>query len=202
MKHDPSQNFVCITFSNMPADVGEFWEILSDYLKEHDAIPKLFRLSQIAGHASSQQSEERLRVAPAKISELIAKRRLTAFSVDTGHTPTSVAYRFHRSHFTSRVEKEAKAPNSWATFIERIVSRFETIGGWEPLNNYRAWQNLLSPDDYQYGTYGPLPPGFKTRYEPDKYGIGPGQTLFENAINPGRTKIVDHRCIFYPTAEM
>ncbi len=47
-----------------------------------------------------------------------------------------------------------------------------------------------------------MPPGFKTRHEPDKYGIGPGQNLFEKTSNPGRSKTVDHRCIFYPTAEM
>jgi hypothetical protein len=202
MNNQQSPTFVCITFSQMPDDVVEFWQILSDYLKEHDALPRMFRLSQIAGRASTLASEKDLNISPGEVADIIATRKLTAFCVDTGHTPTSVAYWLHQFHFTRRAEKEAKAPDTWATFIERIASRFKTIGGWEALSRYRAWQDLRSPDDYQYGTWGPLPPGFKTRYEPDKYGIGPGQTLFEDAFNPGRSKVVDHRCVFYPTAEM
>lgn len=202
MKHDPYHRFLHISYSQMPTDAGAFWEALFDCLKDQQALPKVFRLSQIAGHERSQQSEEDLRVAPAEIAEIIATRRLTAFSVNTGYTDTSVAYRLHQFSFHCGIGDNHQALDSWRTFIETVNSRFPTIGSWVPLGPYQSWQDLRSPDSYKRGTYGPLPPGFKTRYEPDKYGIGPGQTLFENVINPGRTKVVDHRCIFYPTAEM
>lgn len=159
-------------------------------------------MSQLAGHPEWQKSEEELNVAPSDISTIIKNRNLTAFHVNTGHTKASVAYSLEQFHFTYRIEERATAPTDWSDFIERVVARFETIGGWLPLKRYRAWQDLSGPDSYSRGTFGPLPPGYKTKYEPPKYGIGPGQTLFEQAVNPGRTKVVEHRCIFYPTAEM
>jgi len=202
MKHQPLRRFLHITFLQMPTDVGGFWEVLFDCLKEQQALPKMFRLSQIAGHERSQQSEEDLRVAPAEIAEIISERRLTAFSVNTGYTDTSVAYRLHQFSFHCGIEDNGKALNSWCIFVERIASCFPTIGSWLPFGSYQGWQNLISPDNYKYGNYGPLPPGFKTRYEPPPYSFMIGQTLFDQAINPGRAKILDHRCIFYPTAEM
>jgi hypothetical protein len=202
MKRHLLRQSIRIVFSQMPTDIAAFWKILIDYLKQHDALPDKFRLSQIAGFPDSQRSEQYLEASPLEISDIIATHGLTAFWVDTGHSPTSVAYRLHQFHFTRGVEEKAKAPEVWSPFLELIVSRFETIGGWEPHALYDSWQNLHSPDSYDRGAYGPMPPGFKTQYEPDKYGIGPGQNLFEKTINPGRSKTINHRCIFFPTAEM
>lgn len=202
MKHCPSRNYFCITFLLMPDDVLGCWKILADYLNQHQAMPKEFRVSQIAGHIESQQSEQRLNVAASDIGSIIESRDLTAFHFDTGHTASSVSYEFQHYHLTCRVEDRAKAPNEWGGFIEKVSTNFETIGGWQVYWPYRTWQDLRRPDAYKSGAWGELPSGFQTRYVPDKYGIGPGQTLFEKAMNPGRTKVVDHRCIFYPTAEM
>jgi hypothetical protein len=202
MKCQPQRKFVYISFTQMPKDVGGFWEVLSECLKEQEALPQMFRLSQIAGHAASQQSEEDFRATPAEIPDTIAKRGLTGFSVNTGYDPTSVSYRLHQFSFHCGIDDSDNALNSWRNFIERIGSRFPTIGSWMPFWLYHGWQNLQSPIDYSRGTYGQLPPGFKQEHEPDKYGIGPGQTLFKDPMNPGRAKVVDHRCIFYPTAEI
>jgi hypothetical protein len=199
---NPQAYLLNTTFSQMPTGVGWFWEALCQCLKEQQALPKVFLLSQLAGHERSQQSEEDLMLAPEEIAKIILARQLTAFSVNTGYAETSVAYLLHHNSFHCRVENNGKSVASWRTFVGQIATRFPTIGSWMPFGPYQGWQSVRSPDSYKRGTYGPLPPGFKTRYEPDKYGIGPGQTLFEDAFNPGRTKVVDHRCIFYPTAEM
>lgn len=202
MKHQPFSRFLHITFSQMPTDVGRFWEVLFECLEEQQVLPKMFCLSQIAGHERSLQSEEDLRVAPEEIAEIISKRKLTAFSANTGYTDKSVAYRLHQFSFHCGIEDKGKALDSWCSFIAKIASRFPTIGSWVPIGPYQSWQNLRGPDDYQYGTYGPLPPGFNTRHEPDKYGIGPGEKLFDNPKNPGHAKVVDGHTVFYPTAEM
>lgn len=162
MNHQVSRRFLQITFLRMPADIGGFWEVLFECLKEQEMLPKMFRLSQIAGHASSQQSEEDLRVLPSEIAETISTRKLNAFSLNTGYTSTSVTYRLHQGSFHCGVEVYDKALEAWRIFTERISSHCETVGSWIPVSLYQSWQGSLSPDDYKYGSYGPLPSGFSS----------------------------------------
>lgn len=202
MKHCPSRIWFFISFPQIPSDVLGCWEILADYLYQYKAMPNWFRMSQIAGHSENQQSEQKLNLDPLDVPKVIESRHLTAFCVNTGYTERSVSYELQHGSFSCRIEDKAEAPDEWRQFIEAVASRFEIIGGWQPFWPYRTWQDLRQPSDFQWGGWGPFPPGYKMWHVPDKYGIGPGQTLFDPSKNPGRTKTADDRSIFFPTAEM
>ncbi|MBK1814053.1 hypothetical protein JIN84_00330 [Luteolibacter yonseiensis] len=198
----PLRNYFAISFPSAPIDVPRCWQLLSDYLESHNALPSKFSLSQLTGHAEGQRSEQDLVVTASEAANIITARKLTGFSVDTGYTDISVSYTLQHNSLNCRIGNNAKAPMEWKPFIKTVVSEYETIGAWEVFWPYRTWQDLRHPSSFDNGAWGPFPPGYRVRHEPDVAGIGPGQTLFDKSLNPGHTKVVEHRTIFYPTAEM
>lgn len=186
----------------MPSEVLDFWHILVVFLKENDCLPKFFFLSHVAGHVQQEALEEDLRVTSSDFYEIIKEQKISAFVVQLGPSRIDGFFSLHQNHFTRHIGEKHKSPKEWTPLIKKIISRFEAIGGWEPHALYKGWQNLRGPEDYKSGKWGALPTGYQTISVQHKYSVGPAQILFTNHINPGRTKIVDHRCIFYPTAEM
>jgi hypothetical protein len=190
----PSRNYFKISFHTAPNDALVCWQLLTDYLNQHEAMPDQLNMLQLG--------QKRDFVSDAEgIGAEIAVKNLTSFWVHTGHTESSIAYKFQHNSFTCRIENKAKAPNEWGAFIEAIASRYEMIGGWQFFLPYRTWQNLREPSAFDSGEWGSFPPNYKVWHEPDKYGIGPGQTFFDKSKNPGHTKVIDGCSIFYPTAE-
>ncbi len=179
----------------MPTDVLGCWLLLADYLVQHNAMPKRLKLPQ-PGY------EPDIATNAAGVTAAIREKNMTSFEVHTGYTEDRVAYTLQHDCFSCGILGNVDAPYEWSDLIETVMSRYQAIGGWQPFWSYHAWQDLKDLSSFQIGEWGDFPPGYRVWHEPDKYGIGPGQTLFDNSKNPGQTKVVDGRCVFYPTAEM
>lgn len=205
----PARIYFSIAFPDIPSPIVDVWRMLVEHLSSGNAVPSKFILSGTVGHPPPHLKTDRDLVAEAKdVESLILKRGLNAFSVDTGYSERSVAYTLthakdlgRQSVLTCRIENKAKAPNDWSHLIERLMSRWPAVIGWQAFWPYVTWQIARKVSSFELGL-GPLPPGYRTWHEPDPLGFGPGRTLIDTSLNPGRTKELLTKIHFYPTAEM
>jgi hypothetical protein len=206
----PHRNYFCVAFPAIPAPLSEVWNSVALFLNEHGCLPKVFEVSQIAGHAESDQSSQYLKLTAEEITDLIEKRNLNGFRVNTGHSTKSVDFTLYNSFYLStqavlicRIEKNAKAPDDWKVLIERIANRFSVIGGWQWGHLYRCWQWDDRADKGYERRWGSLPSGYRTWKEPFPGPIPqPDQVFIDISMNPGRPKVLAYNARFYPTAEM
>ena len=80
-----------------------------------DVFRKVFEVSQIAGHAEADQDPSYLKLTADEITDLIVRRSLNGFRVNTGHSAKSVDFTLYNSlHLdsgavlTCRIEKQEK----------------------------------------------------------------------------------------------
>lgn len=198
-----------VAFPCIPNPLREVWDLTSEFLGWCGCLPKIFEMSQIAGHAEADQSRFNLRIAPEEISEIIEKRRLNAFRVNTGHSEKGVDFTLYNTlnlgcatFLTCRIERKAKAPDDWMPLIEQLACRFPIIGGWQWSQLYRCWQWDNRTDMGYERRWGPLPPGFRTWHEHGLTEGDPGKEFIDVSMNPGRPKQLLPTISFYPTAEM
>jgi hypothetical protein len=200
-----------ISFPDVPQPLSCVWVEIVRFLDLERCLPKTFDVSQIAGHAEEQRSEQYIKLLPDEIKSLIDIRQLNAFQVTTGHSSRSVDYWLLNSYnigsqstLSCRIGTEAKAPNDWASLIESILSTFPGIGGWQWGHIYRCWQGADRVDDRYEARWGKFPSGYRTRSEPGPLALTPqpDRVFADISLNPGRPKTLDSMAIFYPTAEM
>lgn len=82
----PDRIHFSVAFQITPEPIMEVWKCLASYLLKHDAMPRRFKVSQIAGHAERLHSTVQLDLSPEEIELLIVERQLTGFRVDSGHS--------------------------------------------------------------------------------------------------------------------
>jgi hypothetical protein len=179
-------------------------------LEVNDALPNAFELQQLAGHPEHLKSETTLKLSPNQVAHTIDERDLSGFRVDSGKYNDSLGFSLIQPNHVNcdcadlrcHVGNAASAPNDWHPVIQKISLRFPTIGGWQWHHYYQCWQwNKCVELGYERN-FGTIPPGFHRVYEPSIDGIGPGRTLLDISLNPGRPKQLFPTINFYPTAEM
>ena len=205
----PNRTYFCVAFSSIPDPLSQVWDLVARLLNEHGCLPKVFEVSQIAGHAEADQDPQYLKLTADEITDLIDRRSLNGFSVNTGHSVKSIDFTLYNSlHLgsqavlTCRIEKQAKAPDDWKALIEKLLIRFPSIGGWQWGHLYRVWQWSVRSDWWDVARFGQLPAGYRTWHEPGLTELDPGKHLIDISMNPGRPKKLTNRINFYPTAEM
>ena len=205
----PDRIYFCLAFPSIPNPLWEVWKSIAMFLDEHGCLPKIFEVSQIAGHSEKNQCRQYLKLTPDEITDLINRRNLNGFQVNTGHSARSIDFTLYNSlHLgnqavlTCRIEKGAKAPDDWRVLIERLMIRFSAIGGWQWGHLYRVWQWLERADWWNCSQFGPLPGGYRIWHEPGLTECDPGKRLIDISKNPGRPRELAFRAKFYPTAEM
>jgi hypothetical protein len=205
----PDRVYFNVAFPTVPCPLSRAWEIIAGFLHDCGCLPKIFEVSQIAGHAEADQRSEYLKLTSAEITDLIKKRGLNGFQVNTGHSSKSIDFTLYNSlHLgqeavlTCRIEQESKAPDDWTVLIETLMIEFPAIGGWQWGHFYRVWQWLIRADWWDASRFGDLPAGVRTWREPGLVEGDPGKHLLDISMNPGRPRELAHRARFYPTAEM
>lgn len=207
----PNRVHFSISFTDIPDHLGDVWAFLVEFLKKNNCLPKVFEVSQIAGHAECQQSEQYLRLSSSEIEQLIIERRLNAFHVTTGHSSRSVAYWLsnglnlnRHSKLFCQIGAQAKAPEDWRGLIEGLMNACPAIGAWQWTHMYRCWQWSDQINEYYEERWGQLPPGYKTHAVPVYPTLipEPDRIFADISQNPGRPKELVHGVTFYPTAEM
>lgn len=179
-------------------------------------LPPKFNLQQIAGHPEHMRSERDLVLTPEDVAQVIEKRKLNGFHVDTGHTDRSIDFSYltlmdgSAAHFTCRIEPKTKAPDDWTPLVVELLSRWPSIGAWQYFLPYQAWQWKEVKDELYEERWGPFPPGYKTflsqEYD-ESNPIADNRTFIDISRNPGRPRSLrpDIRFSpinFFPTAEM
>lgn len=197
-----------IAFPSAPEPVADAWRTIAACLKATKSLPKSLYLSQLVGHASGLKSEIDLKLSPEDVASLIELRRLNGFSVDTGHSQTSVRYQLKhmkelgpQSVLNCRIENKAKAPNEWKALIEGMMTQWPCIGGWQWDHLYRMWQWMSSDAGYERN-FGHIPPRVPRYIQKAVDNIGSDREFFDISMNPGRIKELLLGVHFYPTAEM
>ncbi|QIF04733.1 hypothetical protein [Roseimicrobium sp. ORNL1] len=205
----PDRIHFAIGFPFVPSSVIEVWEQLTRHLKEACSLPRQFEVHQTAGHAERFKSEEDLKLSPSDVAALIAERNLDGFWVNSGYSARSVGFSLlhakdagPQSELRCRIEKNAQAPDDWGALITSLMNRFPSIGAWQWRQYYQSWQWNCRVDLGYEQIFGPIPPGFRRTHEASIDGIGPGRTLLDVSLNPGRPKTLLPMVSFYPTAEM
>jgi hypothetical protein len=199
-----------VVFPSNPQPTLKVWNVLASYLEMQGALPKRFKVSQIAGHAKEIQALADLDLSPAEVSCLISDRNLTGFRVDTGHSARSVDFHLIESReITStatlgcRIELKAKAPDDWGPLIESLMASWPAIGAWQWRHRYQVWQWIEEVRESYESRFGPLPPGYKISYEKvDGFQPQPDRLIIDISLNPGRPKELLPKVFFFPTAEM
>ena len=205
----PDRIYFSVGFPAIPEPLSEVWITIAQFLDEIECLPKLFEVSQIAGHCETIQSSQYLKLSAEEIEHLITDRKLNGFRVNTGHSVRSIDFSLSNSLnlgqkavLTCRIENEAKAPDDWDMLIERLMNRFSTIGAWQWKHRYLCWQRLNRTDTGYVDFWGPIPSGYRKWHEPGLTEGDPGKMLIDISMNPGRPKELNFGVNFYPTAEM
>lgn len=207
----PNRVFFSAAFPSIPKSVSDIWIILSCYLKQNRSLPSRFEVSQLAGHDEPLESEHYLQLNSEEITQLIVKRKLFGFWVNSGSFErcTSMDFRLlnaknlgYQSTLTCLIGNKAKAPDDWSSFIEQIAATSPSIGAWQWKSHYCSWQDTSVLTEGYERLFGEIPPGFRITHEPSIDGIGKGRTLMDKSLNPGRSKQLIPTICFYPTAEM
>lgn len=198
-----------IGFNSVPTPVSDVWHTLVSCLQAENCLPDWFYVSQIAGHAERFHSEERLKLTVSEISDLIDRRNLDAFAVNTGYSASSVAFDLrHMKNFGTqsvlecRLETRTKAPADWTRLIEAVMIQWPCIGGWQWNNLYQVWQWTCSYELPYQRLYGERPPGLKTFIRKSNDGIVPDREMIDISLNPGRRRDIVWGVYFLPAAEM
>lgn len=212
----PSRIKFMMAFPETSQPLPEFWMCVSDFLRSRKMLPQEFKFSQIAGHPEPMRSERYLTLTAEEVAEVIKKRKLNGFHVDTGHTNRSLDFVYltltdgSAAHFTHRVESKTKAPEDWSLLIAEILTRWPSIGAWQYFNTYQVWQWANVKYDSYDSMFGSFPPSYRTFIDPnydEKTSVGPPRTFIDISKNPGRPRSLrpDMRFSpinFLPTAEM
>lgn len=199
-----------VSFPDNPKPLGDVWRTITTFLDENGCLPKLFEVSQIAGHAENNQLEQYLKLSPGEVTNLLDKRDLNAFQVTTGHSAKSIDFSLlnalnegGQATLDCRIGVDAKAPNSWG-LIESLLTQCPGIGGWQWGHLYRCWQWAERLDDLYEKRWGAIPTGYRRQSRPGPLALTPqpDQVYADVSRNPGRVKSLMFRVNFYPTAEM
>lgn len=205
-----------IAFPDLISPVAIFWNDFTHNLDNEGVLPEKFYLSGIAGHPehlTARRGDPEMFLTIHEISQVIVKRELTGFAVDTGCSNNSVRYHLRElcdlnnkeiisTEFYCEIGKTAEAPNSWKRLIEQLIFRWQSIGAWQYLLLYQAWQWTNVKRSSYENTYGPIAPGIKTYPDPHYDGLGENRIFIDIKSNPGRPKKLTPGVNFYPTAEM
>ena len=173
----PDRTHFSAAFPSTPQPVVEVWRRLSRFLEEQGSLPKILAVQQIAGHREEFHTTDRLKLSPAKFEELITKRELDGFRIDSGVSGRMLS--FHLLHAKTLgqqtvlgcyIEKKAKAPDDWTIVIESLFDFSPSIGAWQWRQLYQQWQWSGEIHSGYLYNYGILPPGysksFKKGFEP------------------------------------
>jgi hypothetical protein len=204
----PDRIHFSFVFPTIQLSTFGVWHALESYLEKQGALPKRFKVSQIAGHAEEIQARGDLDLSPAEVGCLISERKLTGFRVYTGHSARSVDFHLIQSgegHATlgCRIELKAQAPDDWGPLIESLMASWPSVGAWQWRHRYQVWQWIEVIHDSYESSFGVLPPGYKISYEKvNGFQPQPDRVLIDISLNPGRPKELLPRVFFYPTAEM
>ena len=197
-----------VTLPEIPQPTVDIWHTLVSCLRHSKCLPKLFYVSQIAGHLEHFHTEERLKLSPDEIALVIKQRDLLGFSVNTGYGEHSIAFQLGdmkecgmQSALWCDTNKNTKIPISWDYLIEAVADQWKTIGSWQWGSLYNSWQNNVNLKYYEHW-YGAKPPGLTTIVEKSVCVLSPDQEIVDTSRNPGRHKELLLGIFFQPTAEM
>jgi hypothetical protein len=207
----PDRIHFSIAFPSAPEPVVDVWRVIAGVLLARGHLPQRFEVSQIAGHEEKYHSTERLILAPAEIEDLIIKRKLDGFSIDTGHSAASVAFMLQTEKrlgghgvLNCRIEKQAKAPEDWNNLIEGLMTLNPSIGAWQWRHLYQVWQwasEVIPSYEFRFGS---IPTGYQRTEKAITTSLTPQppRVFLDISKNPGRPKELIPMVHFYPTAEM
>lgn len=137
---------------------------------------------------------------------MIAQRHLTGFWVDSKKSFSYVLKRWEKSGggcvLYCVLDRGAKGPSDWSLLIERLMSKWVAIGGWQWRSAYSAWQGASELHRFYTSFYGELPPGVIRSVEEVPHALGSGRELIDTSRFPGRTKQILPTVSFHPSAEM
>ncbi|MBK1814052.1 hypothetical protein JIN84_00325 [Luteolibacter yonseiensis] len=212
----PNRVYFNMVFPQLVEPVSLFWRLLAEYLTLVDSLPETFIFSGIAGQLPL---EAKAKVSPDlvltafEIESLIAERSLRGFGAHTGYSESSVGFELSElwdgedfrercSGFKCRIGQKAKSPDNWSILCDILLTRWPSIGAWQYLISYQAWQwDSLKSDFYEFRN-GTFPPGYRTYPEPNFCGPFEPRIFIDISKNPGRCKELIPGVNFYPTAEM
>ena len=211
MNQFPNKLYFSVTFPGIPVSVIDAWRGLTCFLQLQGLLPKRFSVSQIAGHAEKYHTTKKLALAADEITQLITKRNLNGFWVNSGNFERCEYLDFsllhaknlgNQSTLTCYIGNKAKAPDDWKDFIEQLLESSPCIGAWQWKSYYQSWQTNSRQRDNSKTTFGPIPPGTKRWTEKSSDGYGPDTEYLDTSLNPGRNKELIPTIRFYPSAEM